>query len=505
MSNQGFYSITVRRFTLRCSHSDWLVQTQTLYNEVILFYYQLFLSLEEREEIYALNSQQTMRRLEVLTIEGREKIPVKYPLPFPKLPLYFRRAAINTAVTAAKSFLNRQDSDDETKEKTKSFHCAVTFYKGAYRELTESSIQLKTWTGKQWKWLSCRLSGNSFLPQAEIMSPSLISKGNIYYMNLPFKEVVEDGRKAKERIEQHNKVCSISFTNGDTLAVAVILNHREEQVNVRFFRGGAEYAHRCRQILERIASSEKKMGKETIKNKRIQTDYISGNLTEKEIAKSIEKNLPGIEENRQEIRKSITKINKNLSEMEENILGIEKNLPEIEKNFSEREEPIPKEEENIQVIKETISRERQPHNQKYWMKLKHISEHYAHNCSKQIVEYCLEQQAKILIIPEYNKNYTKYVMNATGNWSPVHLSKRIRSQLSYKAWKAGIVVLEVSAQGCANTCAQCHAVIHKKGNDYWCENGHKGNRYLNTARNLGCKCLRSFRRTKEIPREESVK
>lgn len=409
MSIQSFYSITVKQFVLRCGHSDWLLQTQFLYNQVIQFYYQIFLKLEEQgEEIHVLNGQQAMRRLEILSIKGRDKTPVPYPLPYKKVPLYFRRAAINTAVAAAKGCASRGlVKKVETADILKSFHCAVTFYKGAYRELTEHSIQLKVWTGQKWTWLSCRLSGNSIPIQAEVMSPSLIIKGNKHFLNVPVKEAVQDGSKAKERFEHDSKVCSIQFTNEDTMAAAVILNHKGEQVNVKFFRGGAEYTHRCRQILEKISSSERKMGKDIVKGQ--------GN-----------------------------------------------------------------------------EQQRQPYNQKYWMKLKNLSEYYAHNCSKQIIDFCLEQQVKVLILPEYTKNYTSYVMRSVGNWSPIHLSNRIRSQLSYKAWKAGIVMLEVNVYGCSNTCSLCHADIHKKGNDFLCENGHQGNRYLNTARNLGRKCLKSF-------------
>lgn len=414
MNNHAYYSITTRQFTLRCGHSDWLEQTQKLYNEVILFYYQLSLDLEQQGiKISVLNSQQAMRRLEQLTIVGREKNPVPYPLPWKKLPLYFRRAAINGAVTAMHGYLNNETASNSSKK----FHCAVTFYKGAYRELTKDSIQLKVWTGKQWTWLHCRLSGN-FIPESAIsMSPSLILCGKKSYLNVPIKETVLDGRKTKERIVQKANICSMQFTNRDSLAIGVVLNHHGESVYTRFFRGGAKYSHLCKIELKKIESSEIKLG------------------------------LSKQRENKNNI---VEESNSNLMDF---------NLP---------------------------------HNKKYWMKLKHLSEYYSQTISKQIITFCVAQEAKIIILPVYNKTYTKNVMLGTGNWSPMHLSIKIRKQLYYKAWKAGIIVLEVNAYGCGSVCSVCGSTLRRKKDKFICQNGHQGDYHLNAAKNLGNRCLKSF-------------
>ena len=86
-------------------------------------------------------------------------------------------------------------------------------------------------------------------------------------------------------------------------------------------------------------------------------------------------------------------------------------------------------------------------------------------------------------------------MKASGNWSPLHLSGRIRRYITYKAWGQGIVTIEVHANAISSVCAKCGApvtITDKKRNEYQCENGHRGNRYLNAARNLGKKCLLQF-------------
>lgn len=133
-------------------------------------------------------------------------------------------------------------------------------------------------------------------------------------------------------------------------------------------------------------------------------------------------------------------------------------------------------------------------NRKYYMQLKHLSEHYAHQVSREILNFCKKYHAGVVVLPDYDSQYTKMAMIKSGNFSPLHLSTRIRSFLQYKAWAEGIVVLEVRTDGLSEKCAACGGKIHKKGKEFFCENGHQGNRFLNDARNLGKKCQESFLR-----------
>ena len=93
------------------------------------------------------------------------------------------------------------------------------------------------------------------------------------------------------------------------------------------------------------------------------------------------------------------------------------------------------------------------------------------------------------------KEYTDYVMIGSGNWSTMHLSSGIRSNLPYKAWKNGILVIETYAKGISETCSVCGApvkTVNRKTDEYTCENGHRGSRSLNSARNLSHKCILQF-------------
>ncbi len=137
-------------------------------------------------------------------------------------------------------------------------------------------------------------------------------------------------------------------------------------------------------------------------------------------------------------------------------------------------------------------------NRRYYMHLKNLSEHYAHQVSREILNFCKEYQAGIVVLPEYAPDFTKMSMLKSGNFSPLHLSSRIRSYLQYKAWADGILVLEVRTDGLKDKCAICGAKVRRKGSEFICENGHQGNRFLNDARNLGRKCQESFRKNKSV-------
>lgn len=105
MEKPQYYSITVKKMNILTRHSDWLVKTQDLYNQILEFYYNLYLDTFQDGRP---GSMEALRTLEKLTIPGRDRQPVQYPLPWQKVPLYFRRAAINSAIAAASSYLSRE-------------------------------------------------------------------------------------------------------------------------------------------------------------------------------------------------------------------------------------------------------------------------------------------------------------------------------------------------------------------------------------------------------------
>ena len=136
-------------------------------------------------------------------------------------------------------------------------------------------------------------------------------------------------------------------------------------------------------------------------------------------------------------------------------------------------------------------------NRKYWMHLKHLSEHYAHGISRKIVEFCRENEVGIIAFPKYVDAYAGYVKKGAGNYSALHLSTKIREYLTYKAWKEGILIIDVNAKGMHETCAVCGKKLvekDKQKQECTCENGHRNNRYLNVARNTAKRCLEQLQK-----------
>lgn len=136
-----------------------------------------------------------------------------------------------------------------------------------------------------------------------------------------------------------------------------------------------------------------------------------------------------------------------------------------------------------------------PHaDQKHYMYLKHLNEHFAHKASREIVDFCKEQKADLIVLPVYGKDFSRMAMYQSGNYSPFHLSTRIRTYLMYKAWAEGILVLELRAEGTGKICSICGAEGTRSGKIFICKNGHQLNRYLNEARNLGLRSRETFRK-----------
>ena len=253
MPDKEYYSMTTKKFTLKSSHNEWLWDTWKFYNEILYFYYRLF---QEHPELYGLDNQKAMRALERLSIVGRDKKPVESPLPWKGVPLYFRRAAINSALAAGKRYLLRS----EQKNTSKMFTSDITLYKGMYRELDSHSVIGKVWNGEKWQWLRCRLYGNEIPESGTSLSPRVVFKEKRIELHVPVRENVADQRSLKQCLDDNMHICSVQFTNGDAIAVCCVLNRQYDVEAVRFFRGGRAYSNRCKNIWEKIKKSRKASG-----------------------------------------------------------------------------------------------------------------------------------------------------------------------------------------------------------------------------------------------------
>ena len=399
MGKKQGYIITTKCLRLRCRHPEWLSETQDFYNQIQKFYYDLFL---EHSELREENSQVCLREMERLSIRGRDGKEVPSPLPWEKVPLYFRRAAANAGIAAAKSHLSRLENGYAGK--AESFHSAVTYYKGMYRDFESGEITLRIWNGSEWRWMRCRLYGKAFPEGAQLMSPSVVLDRKYEMLHVPVKEIVQDASTVKERIAEGRKCVWDSILQMEMhLTVASVMNCEGKELAVRYFKGGKEYTHRCGKVLEKIDKSRKSRG-----------ENAGGRV-----------------------------------------------------------------------------------NQKYWMHLKHLGEQYAHQVSLDIVRFCKEQDISLIAFPKYDEEYRRYVLKGAGNFGTLHLSTRIREYLTYKAWKEGILVLDVNAKEMHRICAICGSEItqqNKESKRFICKEGHQGDAYLNVARNAAKRCLEQFRK-----------
>ena len=399
------YAITTYKIQLNYKHLDWFKQTQSLFDAVLAFYYKL---LEKQPEILELSNQNLLRHLELQTIKQRDGTKPEIPLPFEKIPLYFRRAAINAAISMYRSYMGKlktwaeKQIKNEKPSPPKRLHMSMLYYKGMYKDFDEKSILLKLYTGKAWVWAKHHYTGRPFPENAELMSPTVVIKKKKVMLHIPVKEIVEDGRTAKERVKQHESFVAVALTTSDTLAVCTTIQADGSASHPYFIKGGKELAHRRKQLL------------------------------------------------------GYTK----RSSAPENVNG-------------------------------------RP-NAKYYQKITRVTDHYAHEVSRKIVDYAVRQGAKLIVMPGYSNSFAKGTLPYLKTNVMDFIGRRIIRYTSYKAWQAGIVVTFNSVGNAKKECYHCGSVIYKYNTEYQppsqnfyggknfrCKEGHKGSTALNTARNIG--------------------
>ena len=399
------YAITTYKIQLNYKRLDWFKQTQSLFDAVLAFYYKL---LEKQPETLELSNQNLLRHLELQTIKQRDGTKPEIPLPFEKIPLYFRRAAINAAISMYRSYMGKlktwagKQIKNEKPSPPKRLHMSMLYYKGMYKDFDEKSILLKLYTGRAWAWVKHRYTGRPFPENAELMSPTVVIKKKKVMLHIPVKEIVEDGRTAKERVKQHESFVAVALTTSDSLAVCTTIQADGSASHPYFIKGGKELAHRRKQLL------------------------------------------------------GYTK----RSSAPENVIG-------------------------------------RP-NAKYYQKITRVTDHYAHEVSRKIVDYAVRQGAKLIVMPGYSNSFAKGTLPYLKTNVMDFIGRRIIRYTSYKAWQAGIVVTFNSVGNAKKECYHCGSVIYKYnaeyqppsqnfygGKNFRCKEGHQGSTALNTARNIG--------------------
>ena len=136
-------------------------------------------------------------------------------------------------------------------------------------------------------------------------------------------------------------------------------------------------------------------------------------------------------------------------------------------------------------------------NEAIYSKLREVNGYYSHLISKQLLNYCLEQNIKLIVVPKYETGIDfrdkRYLKTDAYRW----IGRSIIQKLNYKAFQKGIVVTTIRPYHISDTCSFCGEMIqkynegHTAGKNYYggklfqCPNGHKGNTAWNSARNIG--------------------
>lgn len=258
MANKiGFRTITYR-FHLYCDRMDWLELTKEMYNKVLAFYYDI---LQKEQEVWEVPKLQRLRAIELLTIGARheEQEDIKYPIPYEKIPLYFRRAAINEAIRLNEIYRSGEKNGMKTAQE---FDASPIYYKGMYKEFTSTSIRLKLFNGDKWVWVDCSIDtcGRTMPEEEQIQSPIIVLKDGCAMLHVPVREIVEDVRPVRDRLTNCDKICAVYFPSSDTMAVMVVLSTDGTFLESRFIYGGDELKHRKNLLLKRIDKNRASMG-----------------------------------------------------------------------------------------------------------------------------------------------------------------------------------------------------------------------------------------------------
>ena len=456
------YAITTYKIQLNYKHLDWFKQTQSLFDAVLAFYYKL---LEKQPEALSLSNQNLLRHLELQTIKQRDGTPPETPLPFEKIPLYFRRAAINAAISMYRSYMSKlrawqagqvesgrlkveserseslcdSDSNQNAKgilaqnlspstfnfppkgrpSRPRRLHMSMLYYKGMYKDFADGHVLLKLYTGKTWAWVKHRYTGRPFPENAELMSPTIVIRKKKVMLHIPVKESVEDSRTAKERVQQNEKFVAVALTGSDSLAVCTTIQADGRATAPYFIKGGKELAHRRKLLL-----GYTKRG-------------IAGNNTPRFMTHTVG---------------------------------------------------------NAAFV---VPQGHRP-NAKYYDKITRVTDHYAHEVSRKIVDYAIKQGAKLIVLPELKESFDQAKKPYLGKTPYDFIGRRIARYVQYKAWQQGLVAMTSKPYYASTRCYHCDAPIAKHNTEYQnpsanfyggknfvCKEGHRGSTALNSARNLG--------------------
>ncbi len=257
-------------------HGAWFAANQALFNRVAAFYFEV---IQAHEKVLDLSNKEALTALEKLTHTTQKNHAPVMPLEevLEDIPAMFRRAAINAALGSARSFYSHLAKWHKRKEKTeakgKKFHerppvpprtwnKSATLYVGMWKERTDTSIVMKVWTATCWSWIKVRITGRELPGDAEMGSPSLIRRGNQWWLHTPMEKQVKSPGKIEKQVTTNaqTKMCAVDLNINENLAVCTIQTVEGTILATKFIHGGRRISGFRKKQLGRIARNRRKTG-----------------------------------------------------------------------------------------------------------------------------------------------------------------------------------------------------------------------------------------------------
>jgi len=265
---------TVKLKLYRRPETDsFFLTTKELFNRVVSFYFEV---IQAHEEILEYPNKQALTILEKLTHRTRQNpepiIPLEQVSGY--IPAMFRRAAINAALGAARSFYSRLEKWRKEKAKFEAkgkkythrppvpprrFNFNLVFYAGQYRWV-QNGIMLRLYDGNNWRWVKYRYSGPNWDEDWKPESPSAVINSNHISLRVPVVKEFEALPSAKEQVQGNARICAVDLNINGSLAVCVILEGDGTAVAVKFIRGGKKLHDRRKRLLRKIAVKRSQTG-----------------------------------------------------------------------------------------------------------------------------------------------------------------------------------------------------------------------------------------------------
>ena len=478
------YAITTYKLQLCYKHLDWFKQTQSLFDDVLAFYYEL---LERQPEALSLTNQNLLRHLELQTIKQRDGTPPETPLPFKKIPLYFRRAAINAAISMYRSYVGK----------------------------------LRAWEEKQMEngKLKMENSGTESQSDSEL---NQIGQADLHH-NLPLSTFNLPPESAKDPVGNHALVVPQSGSNKQKgrpsrpkyLHMSMLYykgmykDFADGQILLKLYTGKAWSWVKHRYTGRPFPENAEPMSPTiVIKKKKVMLhipvkEVVEDSRTAKERVKQYESfvavALTGsdtlavcttIKADGRATAPYFIKGGKALAHRRKQLLGYTKRSTVGNNTTRLITQPVG----NAAL---SVPQEHRP-NKKYYEKITRVTDHYAHEVSRKIVDYALSQGAKLIVLPELKESFNQAKKPYLGKSPYDFIGRRIARYVQYKAWQQGLVAMTSKPYYASTRCYHCDVPIAKHNTEYQnpspnfyggknfvCKEGHRGSTALNSARNQG--------------------